>query len=122
MSYSCLPNIARIISLHNKSVLTAKPTNQVKKCNCCNKESYPLKGNCLQKIVIYKYTIKSAENEEEARYIGQHNFTFRHEDKANSTKLSKYIWSLQNLNIQPLLSWEIIDHSRPFVNGSKLFH
>ena len=32
---------------------------------------------------------------------------FWHEDKANSTEISKYIWSLQN-------------HSQPFVNGSEL--
>ena len=100
-------------------------------CNCRNKESCPLKGKYLQDQVIYKCTVKSAEDEEEARYIGltentfktrwnQHNFTFRHEDKANSTELSKYVWSLQKRDKQPLLSWEIIDHARPFVNGSKL--
>ena len=130
VSYSCLPNIASIISSHNKSILSTKPADKSKTCNCRNKDSCPLKGNCLQEQVIYKCTITSSESQEEAKYIGltensfktrwnQHNFTFRHEDKANSTELSKHIWSLQKQDIQPILSWEIIDHARPFANGGK---
>ena len=115
VSYSCLPNIANIISSHNKSILTSKPPDKSKTCNCRNKDSCPLKGNCLQEQVIYQCTITSSESKEEAKYIGltensfktrwnQHNFTFRHEDEANSTELSKQIWNLQTQDIQPILS------------------
>ena len=73
--------------------------------------------------------VKSSEADQ-GNYIGltentfkerwyQHKNTFKYERKANSTELSKYIWSLQRNNITPILSWKIIGHARPYVNGSK---
>ena len=92
--------------------------------------SCPLNGNCLDKQVIYKCNVRSSVEDEGINYIGltentfkarwyQHKHTFNHENKANSTELSKHVWELQNQNIVPILSWEIIDHARPYVNGSK---
>ena len=60
ISYSCTPNIKKIIQAHNKKIMkkrTAAPAEQ-KKCNCqaSRKDSCPLNGNCNQKNVIYKVT------------------------------------------------------------------
>ena len=130
VSYSCLPNISNIISSHNKKVLTNTTAPTDTACNCRKKESCPLNGKCRDKNVIYLCNVKSSEADQGVNYIGltentfkerwyQHKNSFKYEHKANSTELSKYIWSLQRDNITPILSWEIIDHARPYVNGSK---
>ena len=128
VSYSCVPNISTIISSHNKKVLTNDSTTYNKPCNCRNKDSCPLNGNCQDKHVIYKCNVKTSEDEEGVHYIGltentfkerwyQHKNSFKYENKAKSTELSKHIWNLKNDNITPTLSWEVIDHARPYVNG-----
>ena len=57
MSYSCLPNMASIISAHNKKILpeTEKLSNERKTCNCRNKNICPLDGSCLIESVIYAF-------------------------------------------------------------------
>lgn len=56
LSYSCMPNMVNILSMHNKNILTketkitsSKPTD----CNCCHKENCSLTGKCLTKGVVY---------------------------------------------------------------------
>ena len=48
-----------------------------------------------------------------------HNHTFKYEEKKTSTELSNYVWDLQLKDINPSLTWSVIDHDRPYVNGSK---
>ena len=133
VSYSCLPNVSRIISAHNKKVLnhpTDTNNENEKLCNCRRKNECPLNGNCLEKEVIYKCNVKKVDTEEGKHYIGltansfkqrwyNHKHTFRNEDKKKSTELSNHIWDLQLTDISPKLNWEIIDHARPYINGSK---
>ena len=47
----------------------------------------------------------------------QHKSTFKNQQKADSTKLSKYVWNLKMKGVTPILSWEIIDRTRPYQNG-----
>ena len=132
VSYSCLPNVSSIIASHNRKILndeTSSDTNH-KMCNCRVKNECPLEGKCLEKQLIYQCTVKSSENDVGVNYIGltenafktrwsQHKHTFKYEEKANSTELSKYVWGLQRKNITPILSWKVIDHARPYTKGSK---
>ena len=46
----CLPNIASIITAHNKSILQKNEPTIIQTCNCRVKESCPLIGKCLLKI------------------------------------------------------------------------
>ena len=133
VSYSCLPNISSIISSHNKTILNTdypEETTKGKTCNCQKKNSCPLNGKCLDKEIIYRCKIQKPNSNEDRYYIGltantfkqrwySHNHSFKHEDKKKSTELSNYIWGLRDNNIEPTLSWEVIDHARPYVNGSK---
>ena len=131
VSYSCMPNVSSIISSHNKKVLNGKTVDQSEKtCNCQKKNLCPLNGNCLDSQLIYQCNVRKNENENGMYYIGLtgntfkdrwngHNYTFRHEEKENSTELSKHIWEFQRQEIAPKLSWEVIDHARPYANGSK---
>ena len=131
VSYSCLPNMARIVSAHNKTILNEEEKPAVKRsCNCQKKNTCPLNGTCLEKSVIYKCHVKKSENDEGMHYIGLtggtfkdrwagHKYSFRHEKASKSTELSKYVWDLKNTGIEPNLSWEIIDHASSYRNGSK---
>ena len=54
MSYSCMPNMAAIISRHNKIVLFNKTTanSTTPPCNCRNKLSCPLEGKCRKSSIV----------------------------------------------------------------------
>jgi len=103
VSYSCLPNMASIVCAYKKVLNdTPKPTNDIRTCNCRNKNACRLNGTCLVKSVIYKCHITKSENDEGKHYIGLtgwkfkdrwagHNFSFRHEKAPKSTELSKYV-------------------------------
>ena len=59
MSYSCMPNMAAIISRHNKALLAQRtePASTVPPCNCRAKTSCPMKGQCRESSIIYKATL-----------------------------------------------------------------
>ena len=130
VSYSCLPSIASIITLHNKSIIRNTKDTINPKCNCRVKESCPLDNKCLDTSVVYKCNIKTEDPNKEANYIGltegtfktryyQHRNTFKYESKANSTVLSKYYWELKNSGSKDIsLHWSIVDHANPYVYGS----
>ena len=131
VSYSCLPNMSSIISTHNKKVLS-EPTQPEDNpdCNCRNKSTCPLNGKCQQSDVIYQCHIKSSIDDAGKYYIGltgntfksrwnTHKFTFNHEESTNHTQLSNHYWDLKRNEVEPILSWEIIDHASSYRNGSK---
>ena len=70
ISYSCMNNTKQIIDIHNKRILnlsehideTADNTIDNKSCNCRQKNTCPLNGNCLQSSVIYQATVKRNDN------------------------------------------------------------
>ena len=131
VSYSCMPNIASIITSHNKTVLQTKEEAPSRTCNCRVKASCPLNGNCLQKNVVYRCNVKSNHEIADANYIGlteltfkdrfyKHQHSFKHVSKSNSTELSKHIWMLkENGKEVNSIDWSIIDHSSPYKNGAK---
>ena len=62
VSYSCTINMKNVIKQHNSKILSEKPTQQQKPCNCRYKESCPLKGNCQAQTIEYKATVPTQEN------------------------------------------------------------
>ena len=56
-SYSCLSNMATIISGHNAKVLTPAPPENPRTCNCRTPDNCPLSGKCLTKCVVYRATV-----------------------------------------------------------------
>ena len=58
VSYSCMPNLERKISAHNKSSLVNNSQSQEKSCNCRDKHSCPLSGDCLIQNVVYQATVE----------------------------------------------------------------
>ena len=64
ISYSCMPNLGKKISTHNRSVLQQPQAKPTKTCNCRTPSSCPLSGECLTQCIIYQATVKSEEREE----------------------------------------------------------
>ena len=104
ISYSCMPNMEAIISRHNKrltnhNVIEQQPTART--CNCQQKNDCPLNGRCLERSLVYSASVSCpgsntmnyyglCETDFKARY-NNHTHTFRNEEKACATELSKYI-------------------------------
>ena len=81
VSYSCMLNMAAIISRHNKVLLSQRinPANTVPPCNCRTKTSCLMTGLCRENSIIYKATLTSdgiaknyygcSENKFKTRYL-----------------------------------------------------
>ncbi|KAL9959196.1 hypothetical protein ACROYT_G036291 [Oculina patagonica] len=138
ISYSCMNNTKQIIDNHNKRILHSSKHNfdpkdntiNKKSCNCRQKNSCPLNGNCLQSSVIYQATVKRNDNNTSETYIGltendfktrfrNHTSSFKHAKHRNSTELSKHIWTLKDNNIDHSISWRIISSCSSYNSSSK---
>ena len=131
LSYSCMPNIASIISGHNQKVLsestaTPEPTQS---CNCRRKNECPLDGNCKIKSIVYRATV-TPQNHTQRYYIGScetdfktrynnHKQTFKFSTKRNETELSKEIWRLKDNQINFQLTWAVADRAPSYTCGGK---
>ena len=127
---------------HNKRILTASTQidntaaaatatiDNNKTCNCRQKDTCPLDGNCLQSSVIYQATATRKDNNTTETYIGltendfktryrNHTASFRHAKHRNSTELSKHIWTLKDNNIEHFISWRILASHSPYNSSSK---
>ena len=135
VSYSCTPNMAQIISVHNKRIINTNfnekkndPPSQ--KCNCRKKADCPLNGNCQQKNVIYQATVTRQDNGKQETYVGLtenefktryngHKSSFNNESKKTSTTLSEYVWELKSRKIDFITSWKVLSTAKPFSPESK---
>ena len=134
VSYSCLPNIASIINSHNKKIISDYHPGNIPDCNCRAKDSCPLSGKCRDHNLIYCANVNETEQDNGNNYIGltehtikdriyKHRNSFKYESKVNSTELSKHVWDLKKNGItDPAIKWSIIDHAKPYINGSKRCH
>ncbi len=131
LSYSCMPNISRVIDAHNKSEIEkSKPsTEDVKSCNCRIKNDCPLDGKCRERGIVYQATV-IAEGKRHETYIGltdtefkmryaNHKQSFSKESLKNATELSKHIWTLKDQNVSYKLKWKIMGKAKSYSNVSK---
>ena len=95
------------IQIDNTATAAAATIDNNKTCNCRQKNTCPLDGNCLQSSVIYQATVTRQDNNTTETYMGlaENNFktryrshiaSFRHSKHRNSTELSKHIWTLKD--------------------------
>ena len=134
VSYSCLPDFANIIKLHNDRILSEENTQDQPKCNCRQKYTCPLQGHCLDKELIYRCILKEHTTSDEVNYNGltenkfkdrfyKHRNFFKYESKGNSTELSKHFSEMKRKGIKKsIMHWSTIDHAKPYQNGSKRCH
>ena len=126
-----MPNVKNVIDNHNKKIIKKHATQQdetIPPCNCRNKATCPLNGECRTSNIIYKATVTTenktetyvglTENEFKTRYRN-HTSSFNNENKKNATELSKYIWNLKNNNIEFNLKWSILMRAKAYNNLNK---
>ena len=112
ISYSCMPNMAAILSSHNKTILASKNTNVHPPCNCGRKGEFPLNGNCRKKAIVYKASISTDSNDPPKSYYGccetefkyrfyNHRQTFKNKQKRYTTEVSKAFWDAINNGREP---------------------
>ena len=127
VSYSCMDNMAKIISSHNKSILS-KADRTTKDCNCRTPTNCPLEGKCQTKNIVYQATVTSQRGS--YIYIGacdtefkkrwyNHKSSFKLEHKRTDTELSKHIWTLRESNMDFNLNWKILKQATSYSNTSK---
>ena len=89
LSYRCMPNVATIISSHNKALLRKETTQSDSLfCNCRDKSNCPLNGRCREKSFVYKATVH-VSNSNAMMYYGlcETEFKSRYFDHLQSSKL-----------------------------------
>ena len=115
-----MQNMNQIISSHNKTVLesTKIKAKQGKTCNCRDKKSCPLKGQCLQKGVVNKATVDQKPSKKQDTYIGitENEFKTRYNQHTSSFRLNpkKFIWKLKKSKTEYHLSWDVIERAQPY--------
>ena len=89
ISYSCMPNMAAILSRHNKTILASKNTNVHPPCNCRRKAECPLNGDCRKKAIVYKASISTDSNDPPKSYYGCCETKFKFHFFTTIARLSK---------------------------------
>ena len=124
VSYSCTPNMASIISSHNRRVTGVVEEQVERGCNCrSGPANCVLQGRCLTPNVVYKCAVSTQQECKE--YIGltantfkqryyAHNNSFNKEAHAHSTALSTHIWELKKNNIPFTTNWSIQRLAAPY--------
>ena len=132
ISYSCLPNVQRIIHAHNSKLLNQDHNTQQSSRNCsCTNRPCPLSGNCLTKSVVYRAVVTREDNNTQESYVGitkntfksrydQHTHTFRNPDPNHSTELSRHVNALTANNIQHKIEWSILRRCASYSNVTKV--
>ena len=133
LSYSCTRNVQRIISAHNRKVISkhnqvAAPRQQL--CNCrAGVASCPAGGSCLEEGVVYEATV-TAPGKVTRTYIGSsstslktrinnHHCDFRNRGREHATTLSTHVWKLKDEGAVPAVSYKIMGKAKPYSPNSR---
>ena len=122
-----MPNMASKISSHNKNILN-KTSDEVRLCNCNDRNLCPLDGKCLTRTIVYQGEITTHSGNKH-KYIGiseppfkgrssDHRTSFSNRMYINKTDLSKKVWELKDLGEEPTISFSIIRKTSPYKAGS----
>ena len=128
IGYRTLPNLGQKITGHNTKILNKinlKRNGPL--CNCRISEQCPMDGKCLSENIIYQANVTATVNniKETKSYIGltggqfkaryrNHIKSFKNREYRNETCLSKFIWELNDKNVEYNIKWKIIDRANIF--------
>ena len=123
-----MPNIGSILKNQNKTTLKKETDSDSRKCNCRDRTSCPLQGECLTSSVVYEATVTT--NEDSHRYIGLtegtfktrfngHKQSFAHERYRTSTELSNKIWELKDHEKDYQIWWRILQTANTYQCGAR---
>ena len=129
VSYSCMPNIASIISIlaTTKNFLSKKqePKIIIPRCNCRYSANCPLNEKCRKNAVIYIVSITSGNTSK--HYFGRpkkfkthyynHTHSCRYRAKRNVTELSKAFLNAKYSGHEPVLKMFIANGATAYQPG-----
>ena len=130
VSYSCMPNIASHIASHNvKQMNEYYTTNSPvpSKCNCQQKHSCPLNGECLSKAIVYQAVCNDVKGRKyiglcettfKERY-GDHKLSMKHKHYSDKTELSKFYWEEKDKGRDTNIDFSVLKTSMPYRSGAK---
>ena len=95
-----------MIKSYNNRILSEEVAQNKPKCNCRQRDTCPLEGNCLNKELIYQCNLKENTISGGVNYNGftentfkcqfyKHRNSVRYECKTNSNELSKDFWEMK---------------------------
>ena len=102
-------------------------------CNCRDKASCPMDGNCLQKCFVTVqiresttlgclrtnlYYLGTSEDEFKTWYYN-HTLSFRKKGYEKRTELSKYVQYLKDKGEDFTIKWSVATKGSPYICGSK---
>ena len=128
ISYCNSKNMKSKVDKHNRKVLESQVEDNSPSCNCRDKASCPLLGNCLAKSIVYSaevevpnkskmYYYGLTEKTFKERY-GKHKSSLKHEKYRTDTELSKYVWKLRDEGIEPIIKWSIKSKAFTYQGGA----
>ena len=116
------------IGIHNAKILNTESKVNSKNCNCKDKKTCPIPGECNQANVVYEVKVHT-QNKTMHYYGSTENFKARYsvhkstlnpnKRPTNHTNLSSYIWKLMDQNIPFETKWSIKARGHVFSSGSK---
>ena len=130
ISYRCLPNMGRRLSMHNSKILkkAVDPAPKPKAtCNCqiSKRADCPVPGACNQDGAIYEATVKTDDSRVES-YVGlaknfkkrfpKHKSTLADRNADGQTTLSKYVWRKNDEGLNPKVTWKFLETNVPDFN------
>jgi hypothetical protein len=128
-SYSCMNNMAAIISSHNAKIVAPAPETATRTCNCRQPKACPIDGQCLTKCMVYRATASSTGKSTRYYYgltegpfktrFNAHTHSFRTESTRKETELSKYVWELKDQALEYDIKWNIAQRTVPYKCGTR---
>ena len=90
VSYSCIGNVASIVSFHNRTILNSNVSLEYG-CNCRSRNKCPLQNQSLTPKIVYRANIENDINDEKKNYFGDSEIPFKerfrnHKNKFNYAK------------------------------------
>ena len=106
VSCSCMDNMTKTISSHNKYVASKQRQANQNLYNGRNPDNYPLDNNCLTSKIVYSAKMITDDQQPSKSYLGifETEFktrfnnpkkSFRYRQSRKYIELSKYIWELE---------------------------
>ena len=121
-----MPNIKATINAHNKKITKQKQhVDNARTCNCRNENDCPLQRNCQAKSIIYEATLTSDLPNQDKKYIGlsqntfkkrfsSHKTSFRLDRYRHSTTLSTEYWKLKDKSLNPTITWKLLHQNQTY--------
>ena len=132
VSYSGTPNMACIISSHNKKILSETRNRETPiqdECNCKKGvASCPIGGKCMTSALVYHATIETDDGDIRT-YTGctdrkfkdrhyEHVGDMRDKERRKRTKLATHVWSKKDRGVGvKSIEWKILKKCYKYVAG-----